>query len=99
MGIERRQWLLEVGWRDERRRLELDTAGVVVQMNADDLGRIARRQINRLGIWHQTPVAKPQPVAFRPHPFRRSLMQDAPPLIARAIQHRHSSLPLFFKLK
>ena len=74
MAVERGQRLLEVRRRYQLRRLELDAPRLVVQMDADDLRRIARRQIHRIGISHGAAVTQTQQFTVGAHPRRRALM-------------------------
>ena len=69
--VQRGRRLLEVGRRVERRRLELDASRLVVEMDAEDLRRIARRA----GRWPRPPARagrRRAPARHRPaSPSRR----------------------------
>src|SRR5262249_54214619 len=93
MGIQRRRGFLEVGRRLERWRLELDAARLVVQMDADDLRRIARRQVDRGRFLHAPAVPEHQLVAVRRDPAGHALVVDAPELPTRTVEHAHRAPP------
>jgi len=97
VAVERADRLLEEGGRDEFRGLELDPPRLVVEMNAENLGRLARREVGRLFLGHRASVHQAQVRSVDRHPLRPSLVQDAAPLEAFAFQDVHVSCALLYR--
>jgi hypothetical protein len=56
-------------------------------MDADDLGRIAGRQIDGIDFGCAATIAEPQPIAFGANPLRRSFEHYPAPFFARSIEY------------
>src|ERR1700733_964152 len=93
MGIQCRVWFLEVCRRGQWWRMEFDAARFIIQMNADDLGRVAWRQIDSIAVANRSSVAQPEHFAFGLDPLRRAFEQNAAPFFARACQDGHAIAP------
>ncbi len=89
MGIERRQRLLEVGRRGEGLGPELDSTAVVVEMDAQDLGRVTGRHVTGTSLVEAPTVVEQQfgSVVGDRHPLRRTAVEDATDFPSRTVQH------------
>src|SRR5208282_2061318 len=92
MRVERGDGLLEISRGLELRRFELDAAGLVVEVDTQNLGRIARRQVGRLCVGDSAAVAEDQAIAVGAHPLRLTLMQYSPPFFSRTVKQIHWTL-------
>src|SRR5581483_67557 len=89
MGIECGERLLEVGRGFDLRGAELDPPRFVVEMDAQDLGGLARWQVGRLGFRHNAPVADQEAIAGGSDPFGLTLMQDSSPFHSWSVENAH----------
>jgi hypothetical protein len=89
MRVERGNGLLKIGGRFELRRFEFDSPRFVIEMDAENLGRVAGWQISRLGFRDLPSVAEAKPVSFDLHPLGLTLMEDAAPLFSRSGKYTH----------
>src|SRR5580693_8290779 len=89
MRIQRCDRFLEVGRSLEHWSFELDAPRIVVQMDTENLGRVAWRQVRRLRIGDVATIAKQKAITFGTHPLRLSLVQDSPPFLSRAVKYTH----------
>src|SRR4030095_1324745 len=93
---ERGGRFLEIGWGFDLRGAKLDPPRFVIQMDAQDLARIARCQVRCFRLSNPPTVAEQQCVSFRPDPFRLSFVQNPAPFRSWPVEYTHSylSLPL-----
>src|SRR5437588_87496 len=89
MRIESGHRFLEICRSDYRRRLELDAARLVIQVNAEDLRGIARWQIDCFILMDIAAIAEHQPIPVRPYPLGLAFMEDTPPFFSRSVQNAH----------
>src|SRR2546426_10737679 len=61
-------------------------------MNAQDLGRLAGREVDRVRFCPPPPVTEDQVVAIGHDPFRPPLVEDAPPFHARSLEDAHPGM-------
>ena len=90
MAVQSGRGLLEVGGSDELRRLELQAARLVVEMDAQDLRGLAGREVDGLRLRDAPAVAEHELLARGADPLGTALVQDPSPLLALAREYaRH----------
>ena len=72
---------------------ELDRARAVVQVHAEDLARLAGRQVDRVPLRHPAAVGQRQRIALRLAPLRPAVEEDPAMLAPRPVEHAHRALP------